>query len=70
MYYLQDYDPSNGYWYRDEDEAVLDTALEGLERRDEITGCWVNDGISRGCSLVDDDGNVIVYGVREVARGA
>ncbi len=69
MYYIQWLDVTNSMWNREEDEAVLATATEGLERRDEIIGGWANDGLERGCRLVDDDGNVVEYGVRWVARG-
>ncbi len=55
-YYLQDLDVSNLQWSRLEDDEGYDMALEGLEARDEIKSDWGNDGITRGCRLVDDDG--------------
>jgi hypothetical protein len=65
-YHIQKRHLDDRTWYRVEDEGPFDTALDALECRDEITSDFPNDGMDRACRVVDDDGNVIEYGRREV----
>jgi len=44
----------------------FDTILEALERRDEISCGWPNDGVSRGVRAVDECGNVLEYEKRYI----
>lgn len=65
MFYLQDYCSMTGQWERSEGEE-FDNVLEALEKRDAKEASWPNDGVSRGVRAVDEDGNILEYGKREV----
>ena len=70
-YHIQYYNDMTAKWAReqsdeDDESETFDTALEALERRDEIEGDYPNDGVNRGCRVADDNGDVIEYGRREV----
>ncbi len=76
MYYLQHFDRSIvRTWARDRDAEfeTFDSALDALERCDEIRDGFANDGMRRRCRVVDDDANVIEYGSKtaekKLARG-
>ena len=67
MYYLQHYNAMSGQWCRIQDDPKcenqqFDSALDALEARDDEIHNWDNDGVRRGCRVVDHSGNVIVYG--------
>ncbi len=74
QYHMQKFDPANYSWYRFENQAgeryTFDTPLEALE----CCTSW-NDSIpehrrdSAGYRIVDDHGDVIEYGVRQLKGG-
>ena len=64
MFYLQKWECMDGQWERVDGE--FDTALEALEKRDSLEAGSPNNGVQRGWRAVDEDGNVLEYGKREV----
>ena len=64
FHYLQEYNAMDRTWKRG--DAKFTCALDALEARDEAIGDWDNDGVERGCRVVDDLGNVIEYGFKTV----
>lgn len=64
MFYLQSWECMDARWVRMEGE--FSTALEALEERDARKAGHPNDGVPVGWRVVDDAGNVLEYGKREI----
>lgn len=62
MYYLQYREISTATWMRFTTEGTFETALEALQRRDEVAAAYPNDGLPRACRAVSEDGDVLEYG--------
>jgi hypothetical protein len=61
MYHLQMKDITTGLWARSEDHSSRDTATEQLETRDYVISGWKNDGLPKGCRVVNDAGEIVDY---------
>ncbi len=64
--YLQEWECMDGQWERLDGDFA--NALEALEKRDALQANAPNDGVERGWRVVDDAGNVLEYGKREVSN--
>lgn len=61
MFVIQRREISTGIWYRDEEVTPFKHALDALEKRDDIIREWPNDGVTRACRVVNDEGVIIEY---------
>jgi hypothetical protein len=61
MYYIQRYEAATGKWRTRAEDNQFETLLPALEERDSTIEGWPNDGVKRGCRVVNDDGEILDY---------